>query len=409
MVGRPILLSLLGVLVATVAPFKLAVAIDVPGPSPEEAAESSRALGKKLRRQARSIGEEAQQSDQADQVRQRAREIIEERQKQNLKAWTEDQAGKPEASGSAKAQEKDPEKGRVLVLMTMADKSRAKGVLKSLAGQDQVRVLLRGMPEGARSLGQTMAQLKALVKGIESAPRMGIDPRPFRAIGASVAPTIAYQSGDEILAWARGIINTGWLREQVQAGKRGDLGKYGEVIPIEERDFTQTMISRAKKVDWKEQARRAREDFFRDRTPVRIPDAQEPRRRTVDPRMVAQKTIKTPRGKVIARKGETFNPIHEATWDVQVIAFDGRQKGHRQTARRMAERVRSEGYRPILVTTAPPEPEWRSFRKMEKAFEEPIYLLRQHLAQRLRLKRLPARVWADEERGLLVIQERPPQ
>ena len=77
-----------------------------------------------------------------------------------------------------------------------------------------------------------------------------IDPVAFQEAGIDRVPALSLQVNGKTEITAFGATSVGWLLEQYDAGRRGNMGTYGTTYPITEPDLFEVLIQRLKQQDW---------------------------------------------------------------------------------------------------------------------------------------------------------------
>ena len=120
-------------------------------------------------------------------------------------------------------------------------------IFRSAAGAD-VRIVFRGVAPGER-LMDAIREIHALLDGIDPLPNVEIDPTPFRDQGVDSAPAIMANGPDGVLARVAGLSDPDWLRRQIRAGARGDLGVRGPTVAVSEPDLIAELQRRLAALD----------------------------------------------------------------------------------------------------------------------------------------------------------------
>ena len=300
---------------------------------------------------------------------------------------------------------------RVLVFGSLAMPDATLRNLLDQAAEPNAVFVLRGLADGA-DLRATQARIEALAN-IEQGriPNVVIDPTLFRAHGVSVVPTLvlerATDRGEAIPVRVTGAVPVDWLRRRarrVSATEAVDLGRRAEVHPIAEVDLVLEMQRRIAQLDFEARREAAIERFWRRQSFMRLPDAPEDAVYEVDPTVRVTADITDLNGRVLVSAGERFNPLDAVPLTKTIVVFRGTDPRHRAKAAELATQVRREGRGVILMTTQIDAAEgWDGLRALETALQGPVYLLYPNVAERLRLRHVPAAVRAHGAR--LLVQE----
>lgn len=263
-------------------------------------------------------------------------------------------------------------------------------------------VILRGLPQGKRGLGDLFRYVHQLTgdrRGqSDKMPRVLLDPRLYRQYKVDVSPTLLYERNGKAVAWVRGLVNSQWLKDQVEKEKRtGDLGKYGPTEAIEERDFLEEIQERLASIDWDAKKENAWKQYWTHYSFMTLPPAPQDRVFQVEAVYEVPQDFRLPDGKVLARKGEKINLFDKVKPRFVLVVFDGSDLRQLAWAKKEAREYQGR-YLVQYLTTALPERTWRSFSRLEDRLEAPLYLLNDAVRDRFRLAHVPSIVRPLEDR-----------
>jgi conjugal transfer pilus assembly protein TraW len=280
-----------------------------------------------------------------------------------------------------------------------------RAIFRAASGRD-VRFLFRGVAPGERLMDMIKA-IHALLDGIDPVPAVAIDPTVFREAGATVVPLLIARGPNGELARVTGLTAPAWLREQLQAGARGDLGVRGPAIAISEADLIEELQRRVAALDMDALREGAIKRFWQRATFDTLPVVTEPRERTIDPTITASADVLLPDGTKVIQAGASVNPLDHVPFTHRLIVFDASDPRQVETARRLGETDRPQ--RPLyLATTFDRAQGWDGLRTVEDRLDEPVYLLTPDVRTRFALERVPALVEA-RGRVFVVHEVRPDQ
>lgn len=301
----------------------------------------------------------------------------------------------------------EPQPGeRLLVFITMGpepeqDLEHNRRLLREIAAwnEKEVIVALRGLPAGMQTLKQLAAYFQRL-RGSGALPGLRLDPTLFRRHRVQAAPTVVLERDGEKIAEVRGLVSPKWLRRQVAAGRRGDLGQMGPTSPLAERDLIEELQGRLLAVDWEAKKRRALARFWERIKFVALPRAQEERRYYVEAKYQVPQDVVLPDGKVLARAGEELDLFRQVRPSFALVVFDAGDPAQVSWAK---EALREHGgrWRVKLLATALPERRMSALEKLEAEIQAPVYLLTEEVRERFRLERVPALVVPEAGRFLV--------
>ena len=256
-----------------------------------------------------------------------------------------------------------------------------------------MRIVFRGVAEGERLMDFIHA-IHAELQGIEPVPSVELDPTPFRQSGADAVPLMLLSGPDGEIARVAGITDPAWLRAQVRAGHRGDLGTRGPVSAISEPDMIEEIQRRVAALDLNALREKALASYWSHARFESLPTAHEARERLVDPTVEAKSDITLADGKILVRAGETTNPLDHLPFALRLVVFDPTEPGQLEKARELGE---APGSPPplYLATRFDRDAGWDGFRAIEDTLDETVYLLTPDVRQRFALERVPATVEAS--------------
>lgn len=285
----------------------------------------------------------------------------------------------------------------IFVSLTMPQ-AELKGILEeaSANGEDTV-VILRGVAQG-KTIDAIPATLAPLVKGWNNPPNVIIDPTKFKDHNITEVPAIAYarEAGQKALV-ARGIANVQWMGQQAKkyAGAGGDLGKFGTVFPISEPDLVEEMKRRVLNIDWAAQKENAKKRYWHNTSFVDLPTAATTSAFTFDPSIIMQRDMRSADGTVLVKAGQKINPLDTVPLTKTYVVIDGTQKSHLAVAKAIkAKAVKENRVVRFITTRVDRENGWNSLVDIENAVGDKVYLLQKDLAERFRLRAVPAMVEA---------------
>ncbi|EGV29617.1 Type-F conjugative transfer system pilin assembly protein TrbC [Thiorhodococcus drewsii AZ1] len=305
-----------------------------------------------------------------------------------------------------------------LTVTILASRALGEAQLRELfaaaAGQPEVRVVFRGVAPG-ESLGDFIRQIHVLLReardglSINAIPRIEIDPRPFQSPLVEVAPTLITTDGaGKEIARVSGISRPDWLLEQVEEGRRGDLGVRGPTVAVSEPDLIAELQRRLAGIDWSARREAALARYWERASFAELPTAEQVRERRLDLTLVAQADVTLPDGTTVIRVGERVDPLAIMPFRQRLFVFDATDPRQVAEVARRGAASRAEGRLPLyLATRLDREAGWGGYRGVQTALQDPLYLLTPDVRRRFQIERVPAVV--DSREGVLVVSEWPPE
>jgi conjugal transfer pilus assembly protein TraW len=200
------------------------------------------------------------------------------------------------------------------------------------------------------------------------------------------------------VAWVRGLVDGRWLKDQVEKeGRTGDLGKYGPTEAVAERDFLEEIQERIASIDWKAKKEQAWQRYWTHYSFLTLPPAPRDRVYQVDAVYEVPQDFILPDGKVLARKGEKINLFEKVPPHFVLVVFDAGDPRQLAWAKKAGREVQKR-FQVQYLTTSLPERTWECFERLEKALDEPLYLLNETVRARFHLAHVPSLVRPLEDR-----------
>lgn len=311
------------------------------------------------------------------------------------------QSSVKEMLSSVKPPAATPRRFHILV-STSLGRGRLREMFAAYAGRDDVVFEFQGLLEGQK-IEDFMAQVLALVQGIEPQPNVTLDPLIFRRYGVKAVPVTLAEENGRLLGRVDGLVNVEWLAGKIEA-HRDELpftGQYGQVVAIAERNLMDIIEERLAAIDWEEKKRQAMARFWKHRRFVDLPHATENRTRLVDMRVKAPADVFTPDGKRIARAGEVLNPLEKIPFRQALIVFDATSPVQTEWAEDTIAAVSKKGLMPVLIATRlPAGDEWKSLQRVESKTGLPLYLLPPAMVRRFEIERTPSLIQPHDGKSL---------
>lgn len=299
-------------------------------------------------------------------------------------------------------------KYRVFVSRSMPA-SQMKSVLQQASLHPDMVVVIRGLLPGEK--------IDAAVRWIVSTgniskddppPNVSLDPMAFRNGKITEVPVIQrLDANGNPLAWVRGSASVRFIDDEVANGKKGDLGKIGQVSKVIERD----MIEVAKEsVDIEKMESSAKDRFksyWQRQAMYNIPTATEKRKRFVDPSVVLEDGITGPDGTVLAYPGERLNPMDALPFTMVFIVINATDKKQVVWAAGLIKRL---GLREVMVSTTnmPKSDNWDFYVKTVVTLKRPLYVVNESIIKSFDIQKVPSMV-VDGGNKRLAVYEYPMQ
>ncbi|WP_236994121.1 TrbC family F-type conjugative pilus assembly protein [Methylomicrobium sp. RS1] len=277
-----------------------------------------------------------------------------------------------------------------------------KGIFQEASGQDDVLLVFRG-PKPGQKLPGFFAELKALLKDIGPVPNIVIDPTRFQKWKVTTVPEVVVEAQGRALLRVKGVTSLDWVKARQNAGRQGDLGRFGEVYDIAEIDLLEAIKSRLATLDGPRLKQQAIARFWQKRPFEVLPASREDRDRTIDLTVTAPRDLMAPNGNLIIRAGHTVNPLDQMAFGLCLIVFDATQPAQLDTVKQLA--CRNKNARVLyLATQLSRQDGWEGLKNLETTLDAPVYLLTPDVRQRFQLQQVPAVV--EQSGNRIVVRER---
>lgn len=260
------------------------------------------------------------------------------------------------------------------------------------AADHHIPLVFRGVDAKARSINRHGLMVKKLIEGkVDGKVQAVIDFRPFKDTGTTLVPSIVVmQEGRYVVA--RGSLSVSFVQQAFDDQKQGDLGRFGRVFEIAEKELLADMQERAEKVDWEGLKSGAVQRFVDNLNFVELPNAKETKTRMFDPSVVLSYDVNLPDGRILAKEGTRINPLKYSPFRKKMIVFDGTNPKHLAF---VAKEIKLAGdTQPLILITNRFEKtrELDGFQKIYNRLDRHIYLLQEDVASRFALTALPTTI-----------------
>jgi conjugal transfer pilus assembly protein TraW len=266
------------------------------------------------------------------------------------------------------------------------------------------QVVFRGV-KPKQPLMAFIRDLETLVVKLDPIPVLQIDPTPFH--GETRAPVMIAEGPQGELARVAGLADPQWLRAQVLAGQRGDLGVRGPVRSVVEPDLIEELQGRLASLDLGALRDKAAGRYWQRVAFEDLPVAGRTRERTIDPTVVANADVRDVQGNLIVAAGTRTNPLDLVPFTQRLVVFDGADPRQITTAQHLGQLARPGQRVTYIVTGLDRRAGWEGLQAVENRLDAPVYLLTADVRQRFALERVPALVEAKDR--MFAVTEIPPQ
>ena len=276
-----------------------------------------------------------------------------------------------------------------------------KAMLVHASEHQNTQIVIRGMKEGENISG-TLRTIQKMLKGIDPQPNVNLNPKLFTEYNITVVPTmIGINDNNEIIR-VSGSTAINWLNEKMEQDKTGDLGKYGTIYEIAELDLIEVMKERAGKLDGSKIRERMTKQFWTNYKFTALSPAERDKKLIFDPSISVQEDIVTPDGKVIARAGQTFNPLDSIPFTKKIVVFNATRKNEVDYVLSLQRQSKKEGHGLILMTTeVKRDTGWEHLQEVQSHFDYPVYMLNANIASRFHIMHTPTVIHANSDHFII--------
>ena len=276
-----------------------------------------------------------------------------------------------------------------------------RAMLVHASEHQNIQIVIRGMKEGENISG-TLKTIQQMLIGVDPQPNVNLNPKLFTEYNITVVPTmIGINDKNEIIR-VSGSTAINWLHEKMDQDKTGDLGKYGTTYEIAEVDLIEVMKERAGKLDGSKIQERMTKQFWTNYKFTALTPAQKDKKLIYDPSITVQEDIVTPDGKVIARAGQTFNPLDSIPFTKKIVVFNATRKNEVDYVISLQRQSKKEGHGLILMTTeVQRDTGWEHLQEVQSHFDYPVYMLNANIAKRFHIMHTPTVIHADTDHFII--------
>lgn len=287
---------------------------------------------------------------------------------------------------------------RIFVSQSLPD-ATLKAIVDLARQRSDVVIDIRGFRKD-QTLGAVFRWIRAAIATplpLQHDPDVQLDPAQFAALNVRDVPTIAVYVDGKPLAWERGTTGLDHITNAVSAGKRGDLGKWGTVYPVQEEDLAQRMQENAAKIDWTAMRDHAVGNFWKKQPFTEITAATTDRVFSFDPSFTVSQDIPLPNGGFLARKGEVVNPLDRVPFDQALIVFDATDKDQILTVAHLVKDTHAARLT-LLASNLDRDHAMEQVTTLSNQFGWPVQLLNGQIRDAFHITHVPCVVEASQRR-----------
>lgn len=300
--------------------------------------------------------------------------------------------------------------------------SEIKSILERQKSSKDVTLVMRGVPDGM-NIPDGVQRIQNLAAEVKPPVPIIIDPALFREYGISRVPAVvrAMRSPEPLgvtpdqtkprriatlVAKVAGLDNDEWLKKQIEAGERGDLGLQGNTKEIAEPDLIEEMKRRVALIDWQKKDEAAKR-FWKKKEFKVFPTASEERLREIDPTILVEKDLTDLAGRPIRKAGDRVNPLQIRLFTQTIIIFNPVSEDEMERVEALRAKLREEGRRNVVLiaTQIDKKADWDGYVALTDRLDSHVYLMTPEVEYQWRIEKTPAVVTADNNRHVFLVRE----
>ena len=297
-------------------------------------------------------------------------------------------------------------KGQIVILLSTSMPENELNQALNATYPDNTALYFRGIGKG-ESFVSFHRRLAKYVKNKEQAPAVYVDPSLFDKNGITSVPVIGKvgDDGKSLTHIAHGSINAIWFKREIESNPdKTQLAQLGNVYEISEPHIMDTIKSRIKNFDWESRKKYSMSRFWQ-RVPkvggIRV--AREHRAFTVDPTVTVLEDVIDRQGNILAKKGQSFNPLKTLPFDRRIFVLDPTDPSQLEVVKQYKEDNTGRYIDVYMLTNFDSKDGFKTINKMQKELGLRVYVFDELFKQRLAIEAIPSVVTPVD--GLLEIRE----
>lgn len=315
-------------------------------------------------------------------------------------------AGAAQAEGERMAglEENRPKRPQYLVFVSQSmGQAALKAAFEYGRGKPEVGFVFRGFLPGQSPMQFHAALAAHQGRTAEEMVLVMLDPPAFRDHKITAVPAIVrLDEHEKLVAKVVGLVNPGWVREQVASGRQGDLGTQGQTYRIGELDLIEQMKAKAATLDLAKQGEDARRRFFLEMPTIDLPYAREKRIRTLVPQVVVNEDVVDQTGRVRYRRGQAVSMQEHLQAAPVLVIFNSQDPVHVAFAKQMIARTPPNKQVILMTTRVDRAGGIPKYARQEVAIGRPVYLLMEDVRTTFGIEHVPTVVTPTEKEFVVV-------
>ena len=273
------------------------------------------------------------------------------------------------------------------------------------AEEHGAELYFNGMHPEDDSIGKTMVRLRKLMADHETTATARFHPKAFEEFEITAVPAIIHAQKGSV-GIMHGTMNFDYLKKMMsETNGLNDFGVIGSTRKIMERNLLEEIQERLTKIDGEKLKQRAVDNFWKKKEFVVIPPAEKTETFYINPTVKVTADIVNPQGQVLAKKGQTVNPLQTMSMHNAYILFDATDKGQLAWAQNHISSHQYQGIVMLMTSQLHKDSGWDHLSSLRQNFQREIYLIPKEMVERFSISGLPAIVTTDNQKKLVKVEQ----
>lgn len=273
------------------------------------------------------------------------------------------------------------------------------------AEEHGAELYFNGMHPEDDSIGKTMVRLRKLMADHETTATARFHPKAFEEFEITAVPAIIHAQKGSV-GIMHGTMNFDYLKKMMsETNGLNDFGVIGSTRKIMERNLLEEIQERLTKIDGEKLKQRAVDNFWKKKEFVVIPPAEKTETFYINPTVKVTADIVNPQGEVLAKKGQTVNPLQTMSMHNAYILFDATDKEQLVWAQNHISSHQYQGIVMLMTSQLHKDSGWDHLSSLRQNFQREIYLIPKEMVERFSISGLPAIVTTDNQKKLVKVEQ----
>lgn len=262
-----------------------------------------------------------------------------------------------------------------------------------------------GMHPSDQHIGDTMKRFRQMMASTDTVANVRFHPKAFEEFGITAVPAVLHAQKGSV-GLIHGLMNIDHLKRQMKDTTGfNDFGFHGPTKPVIERNLLEEIQERVAQLDGEALKKQAVDNFWKKRPFTRLPSASKSEEFYINPTVKVTKDIVNPNGDVLARAGDTLNPLDTLPAQNTYVLFNARDIQQLQWVDAHLAEAKYTGIIMLMTSELDTLDGWEHLSALRKHFMQEIYLIPKELVERFTITGLPAVVSTDNKKKLIRINQ----